>query len=200
MSTSERNGSTGETDSSTARGAVAPTGINHVVLKVRDIEKSHAFWTEIMGFTPVGKLTPSAERPNPPRMRFYSGLNGGSVSHHDLALLHVDEDDAFASSGSPAASGLLHVAITWPDRDSWLEQIAHLQRQGVPFDRRINHGMTHSLYITDPDGHGVELLYELPDEVWEGDINAALNYVSDEPTEGPEALVDRTENPVFGGD
>ena len=36
--------------------------------------------------------------------------------------------------------------------------------------------MTHSLYIHDPNGYGVELLYELPREVWEGDIDAALNY------------------------
>ena len=68
----------------------------------------------------------------------------------------------------------------------------------MKFDRRVEHGMTHSLYIHDPNGYGVELLYELPREVWEGDIDSALNYAEQLPTEGPEALADRTEDvPVF---
>ena len=37
--------------------------------------------------------------------------------------------------------------------------------------------MTHSLYIHDPNGYGVEVLYDLPREIWEGDIDAALNWV-----------------------
>jgi catechol 2,3-dioxygenase len=58
--------------------------------------------------------------------------------------------------------------------------------------------MTHSLYINDPNGYGVELLYELPREVWEGDIDGALNFAVQVPTEGAEALQDRTEDvPVF---
>jgi len=54
------------------------------------------------------------------------------------------------------------------------------------------------VYISDPDGHGIEVLYELPREVWEQDIDAAQNFSEQLPTEGPEALVDRTDNPVFG--
>ena len=73
-----------------------------------------------------------------------------------------------------------------------------LQSRGIVFDRRVNHGMTHSLYIHDPNGYGVELLYDLPREIWEGDIDAALNWAEQLPTEGPEALVDRTDGlPVF---
>ena len=58
--------------------------------------------------------------------------------------------------------------------------------------------MTHSLYIHDPNGYGIELLYELPRDAWEGDIEGALNYSVRLPTEGPEALADRTDNlPAF---
>ena len=68
----------------------------------------------------------------------------------------------------------------------------------MKFNRRVDHGMTHSLYINDPNGYGVELLYELPREVWEGDIDAALNYAPGLPTEGPEALIDNPKDvPVF---
>ena len=53
--------------------------------------------------------------------------------------------------------------------------------------------MTHSLYIHDPNGYGVEFVYDLPKDVWQGDINGALNYVKVLPTEGEEALDDRTQ-------
>ena len=53
-------------------------------------------------------------------------------------------------------------------------------------------------FIAQARRYGVELLYELPREVWEGDIDGALNFAEQLPTEGPEALQDRTENvPVF---
>jgi len=91
-----------------------------------------------------------------------------------------------------------HIAIAFPTREGWLARLAYLQERGVTFNRRVDHGMTHSLYINDPNGYGVELLYELPREVWEGDIDAALNYAQGLPTEGPEALVDNLEDaPVF---
>jgi catechol 2,3-dioxygenase len=93
--------------------------------------------------------------------------------------------------------GLNHVAIAWPDRESWQKQLAFLQSKGVPFHLRINHGMTHSVYISDPDGHGIEVLYELPREVWGNDIDAAQHYAERLPTEGPAALIDTKENPVF---
>jgi catechol 2,3-dioxygenase len=57
--------------------------------------------------------------------------------------------------------------------------------------------MTHSLYIRDPNGYSVELLYELPRALWEGDINAALNHYVPVSTEGDAALDDREAYPTF---
>jgi catechol 2,3-dioxygenase len=136
-------------------------------------------------------------------MRFYSGVDvHGDVTHHDLALAEVPAanggGDQETWSMQPKRVGLNHVAITWPDRESWLKQLAFLQSKGVPFHRRVNHGMTHSVYISDPDGHGIEVLYELPREMWEGDIDGAQNYAEQLPTDGEEALIDRTDNPAFG--
>jgi catechol 2,3-dioxygenase len=182
--------------------AQTPRGINHVVLNVRSLEVSHRFWTEVVGFRCVAELKPIPGRRRP-KMRFYSGVDAhGDVTHHDLALAEVPESQAGEARETwdlfPRQVGLNHVAIAWPDRESWLKQVAFLQAQGVPFHRRVNHGMTHSVYISDPDGHGIEVLYELPREVWGADIDAAQNYSEPLPTEGPEALIDRTDNPVFG--
>jgi catechol 2,3-dioxygenase len=194
-----------ETDVRTAGIAQTPRGVNHVVLNVRDIEVSHRFWTEIVGLRCVAELKPQPGRVRP-KMRFYSGVAAnGNLSHHDLALAEVPRQEGAAEAGAPETwslmgprVGLNHVAIAWPDRDSWLKQVEFLQSRGVTFHRRINHGMTHSVYISDPDGHGIEILYELPREVWEGDIDAAQNYAEVLPTEGPAALEDRTDNPQFG--
>ena len=51
-----------------------------------------------------------------------------------------------------------------------------MKANGVEFVLRGNHGMTHSAYLADPDGHGIEVVYNVPSEAWEGDVDAALNY------------------------
>jgi hypothetical protein len=53
---------------------------------------------------------------------------------------------------------------------------ALVSRSGREIRSMHRHGMTHSLYIQDPNARGVELVYELPRGVWEGDIDAALNF------------------------
>ena len=182
--------------------AQPPRAINHLVLNVRNMEVSHKFWTEVVGFKCVAELKPIPGRVRP-KMRFYSGVDAeGGVTHHDLALAELPPANQDGSeppewSLMPGRPGLNHVAIAWPDRESWLRQVAWLQSRGVKFLRRINHGMTHSVYIADPDGHGIEVLYELPREIWEHDIDGAQNFSEALPTEGPEALIDRTDYPVF---
>ncbi|MBV8890060.1 MAG: VOC family protein [Alphaproteobacteria bacterium] len=180
---------------------VTPVGLNHLVLNVRDIEESHRFWTEILGFKQVGTVRRQPKDAPRIEMRFYSGDHDGALNHHDVAL--VENTDLprppadWKMFGMPHAVN--HIAIALPNREAWLKQLAYLQSRGVPFHRRTNHGMTHSVYISDPNGYGVELLYELPREMWEGDIQAALNYAEPLPTEGPDALADDFEgSPSFG--
>ncbi len=181
-------------------GPVTPTGVNHIVLNVRDLDESHAFWTEVVGLKQVGELKKTEQRPNPARMRFYSADHDGKMNHHDIALVEnkdlPEPPKEWGMFGAPMA--INHIAISLPSREAWLQHLAYLQEKGVKFNRRVEHGMTHSLYINDPNGYGVELLYELPREVWEGDIDAALNFAVAKPTEGKEALEDEHENvPVF---
>jgi len=176
--------------------AVTPAGLNHLVINVRDIEESHRFWTEILGFKQVGV---SARRNG--KMRFYSGDHGGGrMNHHDIALCENPDlpppPEDWAMFGMPSAVN--HIAIMMPNREAWLKQLAFLRSKGVKFHRRVNHGMTHSLYISDPNGYGVEVLYELPREVWGDDIQGALSYAEQLPTEGDEAFVDDTNYPTFG--
>src|SRR2546429_1737175 len=179
--------------------AVSPSGINHLVLNVRDIDESHKFWTEIVGFKQVGELHPKPGRPTPPNMRFYSAINDGKVTHHTVALVESPNlpppSEWVLSDGTVAIN---HVALTMPSREAWQQQLAFLQSQGVKFNWRVNHGVTHSGYGNDPNRYGVEFRYELPREMWENDIQGAIDYLENLPTEGPEALLDRTDSPSFG--
>jgi catechol 2,3-dioxygenase len=171
--------------------------IQHLVLRVRDLGTAHDFYTRILGFEQCAEL----EREKYPdfKMRFY---RGSAERHHDLALAELMDPSSAPAPESPwqmfgNTPGVDHIAICYPDRDSWLNQIAWMKSQGVEFRVRGNHGMTHSAYVEDPDGNGVEVLYNLPDDVWSGDVNAALNHFEPLPVDGPEAMVDDTDYVSF---
>lgn len=172
--------------------------ISHLVLNVRDIEASERFYTELLGFERCGKL---ADRPgrDPVDMRFF---RGSGDHHHDLALIQLPGEAAHSPvpdwSMFTDIPGLSHLALAYGTREAWLAQIEHLQAQGVEFKVRGNHGMTHSAYVVDPDGHGIEVLYDLPNEVWEGDVDAALSYFEPLPTSGEASLADSEDYKVFG--
>ena len=172
--------------------AVTPRGVNHLVLNVRDMEESHHFWSDLLGFIQVGTLRGQNGQPPMMNMRFYSGVVD-DVSHHDLALVQRDglptpPDEWSMVTG---VSAINHIAITYPDRESWLEQVQFLKEQGVKMNLRMDHGMTHSVYINDPNGYGVEVLYDLPEEVWRHDIDGALSYAVALPED--QLLVDNTD-------
>lgn len=141
-----------------------PSGpsVNHLVLTVRDLRASHVFYTEQLGFEKCGELTGRAP-PAPTRVD-----RGHESSHHDFALVQVKDPAGVPAAGPwqgffpERAVGINHVAIGYPTREEWLGRIRHLRDNGVEFAIRGNHGMTHSAYISDPDGNGIEVLYELP--------------------------------------
>lgn len=171
--------------------------INHLVLAVRDIEASHRFYCDVLGFEHCGTFS-SKMVPNPV-MRFY---RGHPDHHHDVALQEI-ADPASAPpvpkwSMFPNAPGISHIALSYDSREDWLAQLEHIQALDVHVVVRGNHGMTHSAYVVDPDGHGIELLYELPSEVWEGDVDTALSYFEPLPNKGEAMLKDSTDYVRFG--
>ncbi len=161
-----------------ATEAQTPRGLNHVVLNVRDLDESHRFWTELLGFRHVGTLRRAGLDGKPlARMRFYSGEHDGNLRHHDIAL--VERTQPGDVSERPQA--LNHVAIEYATQEAWQRQIAFLTVRGVTLYGRVDRGVTHSIHLTDPNGTEIELVHELPRELWEGDIDAALNRAVERP-------------------
>jgi catechol 2,3-dioxygenase len=162
--------------SSAVNASQTPSGLNHVVLNVRDMDEAHRFWTELLGFRQVGSLRrPGPDGKAPPRVRFYSGQVEGRYRHHDIALV---EQTALPTGQKQA---LNHVAVAYRTLEAWQHQVEFLLARGVALHGRVDRGTTKSIHANDPDGNVIELVYELPRPVWEDDIDAALNRATDLP-------------------
>lgn len=127
--------------------------LGHVVLKVGDRARSEAFYTGVLGLPVVARYDDF-------QMTFFS-----LGDHHDFAIQALGEDAA----GSPGdAVGLQHVAFKIGDEFDTLKQAKQdLEAAGVSV-RPVDHGVTQSLYFTDPDGNGLEVYIDVSDE-WRRD-------------------------------
>ncbi len=126
--------------------------LNHAVLYVRDVERSVAFYRDVLGFVPIEGM---------------DGLRGaaflrapGSTNDHDLGLFEIGA----AASNSPAgrsAVGLYHLA--W-EVDT-LRDLQDLSAKLAEADALVgasDHSTTKSLYGHDPDGLEFEVAWIVP--------------------------------------
>ena len=128
--------------------------LGHAVLKVRSLERAEQFYSGVLGM-------PIAARHQTMPMTFFTLGN-----HHDLAILAVGEDAPDAPRNAP---GLYHIALKVGDTLDELREVkGHLERNGVAIDATIDHVVSKSIYIRDPDGNGVELYVDASD-VWKED-------------------------------
>lgn len=137
------------------------SGIGHAVLKVRDLERSAAFYRDVLGLQECGRLEG--------RMVFFTA----GISHHDLAILNVGPD---APDADPNAVGLAHVAFRIGEGYEDLKQAAEtLRARGVELDRTADHRASLSVYFKDPDGNEIEFYADQPRESWQH-IPGAIAY------------------------
>lgn len=132
--------------------------LGHLVLYVRDLERSVHFYRDVLGWRPI-----TSKGPLPfPAMAF----NAGGRTHHELLLIEVGPDAAPIPAGRRV--GLYHFGLKVGDSDDELRAVlATLQEHDVPVVGGTDHGMTHSLYVLDPDGNEIELYIDVPGVDWD---------------------------------
>lgn len=130
----------------------AQTRIGHVHLKVSDLDRSLAFYCDLLGFDLMQKYGNQA-----------AFISAGGYHHH-IGL------NTWQSKGQPPAPpqypGLFHTAILYPTRKDLAAIYKRLNDEGYPFTGFADHGVSEALYLDDPDGNGVELYWDKPKELW----------------------------------
>jgi catechol 2,3-dioxygenase len=128
--------------------------LGHLVLYVRDIERSAAFYRDILGWRQLDMPG------NYPVAAFSSGR-----THHELLLIEVGQDAQPIPQGRRV--GLYHFGLKVGDTDEELrEALARIEAAGVRVVGASDHTVTHSLYILDPDGNEIELYIDVATVDW----------------------------------
>ena len=134
-------------------GTIDPrVDIGHVHLKVSDIDRALAFYRDVLGFEVTQRLGDDA-----------AFLSAGGYHHH-LGLNTWESRGG--SPPPPGTTGLYHVAIRYPDRATLGDALQRLVEAGVPVSGATDHGVSEAIYLSDPDGNGIELYRDRPREEW----------------------------------
>jgi len=144
--------------------APAATRIGHVHLKVADLDRSIAFYRDVLGFEVTQRYGPQA-----------AFLSAGGYHHH-IGL--NTWESAGATPPPPGHTGLYHTAFLYPDRRSLAHVLARVLRAGIELDGAADHGVSEAIYLRDPDDNGVELYRDRPEAEWPRDADGALKMVN----------------------
>ena len=136
--------------------------LGHLVLYVRNLERSRHFYRDVLGWKEVAGMT------GMPAAAFSSGR-----THHELLLIEVGEGAAPIPSGRRI--GMYHFGLKVGTTDDELRQaLNELLEAGAQVMGTDDHTVTHSLYIEDPDGHEIELYIDVQPERWREDPAAVF--------------------------
>jgi catechol-2,3-dioxygenase len=137
---------------------VRPKQLGHLVIRVRDLERSEEFYTGLLGLQVTNK--------RPGQMVF---LSAGDDSSHELALVPVGAD---AAGPDPARVGLYHFAWEMESFEDLQKLYNEMHAQNVRIGGLGDHGISLGVYFFDPDGNEIEAFYEMPKDQWppDGDL------------------------------
>ncbi|MGP7998052.1 MAG: VOC family protein [Streptosporangiaceae bacterium] len=138
--------------------------LGHLVLYVRNLDRSASFYRDVLGWRQI--MGGPGDAPQPFRAAAFSAPSGRT--HHELLLIEVGDEAASLPTGRRV--GLYHFGLKVGDSDDELrEALATLDKNQVNVVGASDHTVTHSLYITDPDGNEIELYVDVPGVDWRND-------------------------------
>lgn len=128
----------------------ASAHVGSVRLAVSNLERSVAFYTQIVGLAVLKREGHTAEL----------GVGG-----EKNALLELDEIAGVEPIGRRSVLGLYHTAFVLPSREALSSFVGHLRKIGTPFGAG-DHTVSEAIYLTDPDGLGVEVYADRDRSQW----------------------------------
>jgi catechol 2,3-dioxygenase len=134
--------------------------LGHVVLYVSNLARSADFYRDILGFREI------LREPGQGIALYSSGR-----THHEMLLIEVGGTAPEHRGPKP---GLYHIGFKIGDGPEAARQVfAELREKGVPIVGTSDHGITHSIYVLDPDGNELELYADVSD-AWKTDPKAII--------------------------
>src|SRR4051795_6046160 len=134
--------------------------LNHAVLYVRDVERSLAFYRDVLGFRVKMEI--------PGRAVFLQAE--GSTNDHDLGLFQIGAGAGPSEAGSRTV-GLYHLA--WEvDTLAELARVRDALRRAGALAGASDHATTKALYAQDPDGLEFEVSWLLPADLIDDEVRA----------------------------
>jgi catechol 2,3-dioxygenase len=129
------------------------TTIGHLTLAVKNLEEQRDFYLKVIGLTELDCKSKYVDL----------GIPGKLI----LRLKHCPDGIQY-----PHAPGLFHLAIRLPGPETLGQWLKHLRESHYPLGGAGDHLVSEALYLTDPEGNGIEIYYDRPQEVWEYDENS----------------------------
>jgi catechol 2,3-dioxygenase len=133
----------------------AATRPGPVHLSVSDLERSLAYYRSAIGLEAL-------DREN--------GRASVGAGTRELLVL-VEQPGARPAHGY---TGLYHFALLVPERPDLARWLAHAARDRVQLVGLSDHFVSEAIYLSDPDGHGIEIYCDRPRDVWTGKVDARM--------------------------
>jgi catechol-2,3-dioxygenase len=135
--------------------------LGHIVLYVTDLGRMADFYRDTLGFPELRRQWPIA-------------LFSGGRTHHELLLIEVGGAPKPPQRAHEMRPGLYHVGFKIGEgAEAAKRAYEELKGKGVPVIGATDHGVTHSIYVLDPDGNELELYADVSD-AWKADPEAVL--------------------------
>jgi catechol 2,3-dioxygenase len=125
------------------------TTVGPVRLTVADLDASRSFYERAIGLRPFER-------------------DDGTIAFGTDAARPLVElrGDSSAPALNPRATGLFHLAILVPTRRDLALALVRLAQARWPLDGASDHLVSEALYLSDPDGNGIEIYRDRPREDW----------------------------------
>lgn len=139
--------------------------IGHVHLTVANLDRSLAFYRNILGFEVTTRFGDSAVF-----------LSAGGYHHH----IGLNTWEGTGATPPPSGhSGLYHFAILFPNRKELAMVLKRLMDAKYPITGASDHGVSEAIYLEDPDKIGVELYTDRPEKQWKRKANGEIEMISE---------------------